>query len=171
VGPLPLARVVLDSALSPEALSERLASRVDPQLFLGPNTAPTVKPYEGWVEGGAFRIRPVWRRGRNSFRVVVAGSIEPRGPGSRLRATLRMDAPALVLPALAAAVLLVGTHARAWLRGSEPPGWTWWLVALSMAALGWLMLLAFFWAGEAGARRFLAEVAGGAPADPVSPPR
>lgn len=157
----PSERVVLDSACSPPVLLERIASQTDPQYLLGSEPNPTGKAYEGWVEGGAFRIRPAWRGRRHSFRVFVEGRVEPSGAGSRLRASLYLDHGTVATFWILASVIASAFVLRPMILGLRGPSGVFWLLYFAFGGLAYLMLMTAFWAGAGGARRFLSEVVGG----------
>jgi len=156
----PSDQVVLDSPHSPDVLLARIASQTDPLPWLESRPNPTARPFEGWVEGGRFRIRPAWPGRRHSFRVYVEGAVEPQGTGSRVRARLHLDWAAVLYVAVVAGVVAAIAVVRPRLLGTAPPPWSFWLVYAVLAGLAWLMLMAAWWAGIGGARHLLSEVAG-----------
>jgi hypothetical protein len=170
----PSVRVVLDSACSPTVLQERIAARTDPQYVLGSEANPTDKAYEGWVEDGAFRVRPAWRGRRHAFRVFIEGQVAPSGAGSRLRATLHLDWGAVAIFWVFALAIAGAALLRPMVVGLEGPSRVFWLLYFVSGGLAYLLLMTAFWAGVGGARKFLSEVAagpiaGGAPDGSVRP--
>jgi hypothetical protein len=157
----PSDRVVLDSACSPTVLLERVAAQTDPQYLLDSRPNGTDRPYEGWVEDGAFRIRPSWRGGRHSFRVFIEGRIEPRGAGSRLRATLHLDWGPVAYVAILALVIAIAAVVRPMILGLPGPSRLFWLLYFVAGGLVHLLLMTAYWAGSGGARTFLSAAAAG----------
>jgi hypothetical protein len=159
----PSDRVVLDSACSPAVVLERIATQTGPQYLLGSEPNPTGKAYEGWVDDGAFRIRPAWRGRRHSFRVFIEGRVAPSGAGSRLRATLHLDWGAVATFCILALVIAAAAGLRPMILGLEGPSCVFWLLYAVSGGLAYLMLMTAFWAGAGGARKFLSEAAAGTP--------
>jgi hypothetical protein len=170
----PSDRVVLESSSSPSALLERISSQTDTQFVLDARPNPTQKPYEGWVEDGAFRIRRAWPGRRHSFRVYIQGRIEPLGNGSRLRATIHLDWGALTFFVVVALVVAAAALLRSRFVGVPGPSPVFWLLYFVFGGLTYLMLMAAYWAGAGGARSFLSGVAATsdarAPSRPLNDP-
>lgn len=83
---IPFDRFVIRSPLSSAAAGEALQAVVEPRKFL--RVGAGSRDFEGEVENGHFKIARQINY-RNSFRPVVAGTIEPAPGGSVIRVTLR----------------------------------------------------------------------------------
>lgn len=153
-------RVVLHSPNEPSLLLERISSQTDTQFVLDSRPNPTHKPYEGWVDDGAFRIRRAWP-GRHSFRVYIEGRVEPLGTGSRLRARIHLDWGALAFFVVIALVVACAALLRPVIVGVAGPSLVFWLLYFVFGSLAYLMLMTAYWAGAGGARSFLSAVAAG----------
>ncbi len=173
----PSDRVVLHSASEPSVLLERISGQTDPQYVLDTRPSPTGRPYEGWIEEGAFRIRPAWPGRRHSLRVFIEGQVEPVEAGSRLHARIHLDWGALVFFVVIALVVACVALLRPVIVGVAGPSLVFWLLYFVFGGLAYLMLMAAYWAGAGGARSFLSAVAAGPAAsarssslvDPPSP--
>jgi hypothetical protein len=87
----PFERLTISSELPADAVSTRLGALADsPRTFRWP-WAKNVKPLEGRVEDGTFEVWPLTAGWQNGFKLIVKGSIEPRGSGSLIRAVLRWE--------------------------------------------------------------------------------
>ena len=157
----PSDRVVLESPSSPTALLERISNQTDTQFVLDARPNPTQKPYEGWIEEGAFRIRRAWPGRRHSFRVYIEGRVEPLGTGSRLHARIHLDWGALTFFVVIALTVAAAGLLRSPVVGVPGSSLVFWLLYFALGALAYLMLMAVYWAGAGGARSFLASLAAG----------
>jgi hypothetical protein len=164
----PSDHVVLRSASEPSVLLERISNQTNPQYLLDTKTSPTDRPYEGWIEDGAFRIRPAWPGGRHSFRVYIEGQVETVGTGSRLRARIHLDWGALVFFVVIALMAACAALLRPVIVGVAGPSLVFWLLYFVFGSLAYLMLMAAYWAGAGGARSFLSAVAAGPEASRTS---
>ena len=95
---LPYQTLVLESAMTPTKVLERLKAAVAPVQWR--RRGPSERPFEGTVDGTGFRIHRIIAY-RNSFRPQLHGRIEPTpSGGARVVISLQLHPVVLVLLAL-----------------------------------------------------------------------
>jgi hypothetical protein len=96
-------RLIIDSPLSVEEVSQRLAHEVAPPAMELRFREPRPQRFEGTFAGGQFSfVRLV--RGRNSFRPWMKGRLSPQPNGSRLDVHLQLNMLVLVFGLVLAVV-------------------------------------------------------------------
>lgn len=92
-----MSRFTIMSPLLPEEAASRLQAATGPRrtsMF-----ERSEKPLTGRVTGHAFEVMRT-THGRNSFRPVIRGTIEPDASGTRIRGTMRLHEAVLVVMGL-----------------------------------------------------------------------
>ncbi len=154
----------LESELPPDQLASRLREET-----AGVFSLSSPKPLVGWVEGDRFCVfhcpRPFAER---IFRPKMRGTIEPRGPGSRVEVCVapRSHAPWV----LVGSVLLLGLSRilsglldamidpSATTLAVSAPSATALILPLTASALVWGLCLASFWFHAGASREALRSV-------------
>jgi len=92
---LPYQTIVLETALAPQEVLERLKAAVEPVQLL--SRGPRERPFEGTVEGTSFHLNRIITY-RNSFRPQLNGRIEPMASGgARVVVVFQLHPAVLVL--------------------------------------------------------------------------
>ena len=154
-------RFSIQSALSPDEARSRLLEAIGParRTILSRDS----RPFTGSMTGGSFRITRT-SRGRNSFRPLIRGSIEPYDRGSRIQGTLRLHA--VVLGFMAFLVLVPVWFLLNLIPAGVATGhWDRTILAVPGAMLFLLAMMGFGFVSES--RRALRELAAIVDGDPT----
>ena len=154
---LPYHTRVFDSKLQVDQARTRLQEAVEP-LSRPPRT-PTVRAFEGVVDGDTFQIHRI-ARGRNSFRAELHGRIEAT-PTGQARVVVSFRLHPLVMVFMAAWLAIVFNLVVIAMKEATATGETQFLWHTgAMFAIGLLMPLIVFPLEARKATRFLEEVLG-----------
>lgn len=159
---LPQKRFSIQSALSPDQARSRLLEAIGParKTVLSRDS----RPFTGSMTGGSFRITRT-SRGRNSFRPLIRGSIEPSDRGSRIQGTMRLHE--VVLGFMAFLVLVPLWFFLTLLPTSITTGrWDATMLALPGAMVFLMAMMGFGFVSEA--QRALRDLAAIVEGDPSS---
>lgn len=125
-------RLVFDSPLTPDQATERLRQQVTPPAWKLVEDRPQL--FEGTFENGRFQmVRLV--RGRNSFRPVIEGTLQPGNRGTRIDVRMKLHPLVVVFCGvfLAFGAMVAAVAIPEWLAASTTPAPVWLFLGLAAA--------------------------------------